>query len=100
MRTTLLVACEILLGFPPLNLRIRKMAFKANCRIQSHSSHGGKMDWELVEQLDIQVPVVLDRFSKRWFFEKPYKVTIGDFFEELIICRLPNMPLFVYVIYL
>ena len=36
------------------------------------------MDWELVEQLGIQAPMVLDRCSKRWFFEKPYKVTIGE----------------------
>ena len=51
IRTTPLAACEILLGFPPLDLWIRKMAFKATCRILSHSSHGGLMDWELVEQL-------------------------------------------------
>ena len=36
------------------------------------------MDWELVEQLGLQAPVVLDRCSKRWFFEKPYKVKIGE----------------------
>ena len=36
------------------------------------------MDWELVEQLGLQAPVVLDRCSKSWFFEKPYKVKIGE----------------------
>ena len=36
------------------------------------------MDWELVERLGLQAPVVLDRCSKRWFFEKPYKVKIGE----------------------
>ena len=36
------------------------------------------MDWELVEQLSIQAPVVLGRCSKRWFFENPYKVTIRE----------------------
>ena len=78
MRTTPLVAYEILLGFPPLDLWIRTMAFKVTCRILSHSSHGGQMDWELVEQLGIQALVVLDRCSKRWLFEKAYKVTIGE----------------------
>ena len=38
MRSTPLVACEVLLGLPPLDLWIRKMAFKANYRLQSHSS--------------------------------------------------------------
>ena len=53
MRTTPLAASEILPGFPPLDLWIRKIAFKAICRIQSHSSHGGQMDWELVVKLGI-----------------------------------------------
>ena len=78
MRTTPLAACEVLLGFPPLDLWIRKIAFKAACRLQSQNSRGGQMDWELVEQLGIQAPVTLDRCSKRWFFEKPYAVAIGD----------------------
>ena len=34
------------------------------------------MDWELVEQLEIQAPVGLDRGPKRWFSEKRYAVTI------------------------
>ena len=54
------------------------MAFEATCRIQSQISHGGQMDWELVEELGIQAPAVLDHCSKSWFFEKPYKVTIGE----------------------
>ena len=78
MRTTPLAACEIFLGFPPLDMWIRNMAFKAICCTQSHSLHGGQMDWKLVEELGIHVPVVLDHCSKRWFFEKPYKVTIGE----------------------
>ena len=53
MRTTPLAACEILLGFPPPNLWIRKMAFKATYRILSHSSHGGLMDCELGEQFGL-----------------------------------------------
>ena len=64
MRLTPLVACEVFLGFPPLDLWIRKMAFMATCRLQSHSSKGCLMDWELVEQLGIQAPVVLDRGPK------------------------------------
>ena len=36
------------------------------------------MDWELVEQLGIQAPVVLGRGPKKWFFEKPLTVTIGE----------------------
>ena len=78
MRTTPLAACETLLGFPPLDLWIRTMAFKATCRVLSYSSHGGLMDCELVGQLGLQAPVVLDRCLKRWFFEKPYKVTTGE----------------------
>ena len=66
MRTTPLVTCQILQGFPPLDLWIEKMAFNGTCHIQSNSSHG------------IQAPMVLDHCSKRWFFEKPYKVTIGE----------------------
>ena len=65
MRTTPLAACETLLGFPPLDLWIRTMAFKGTCRILSYSSHGGLMVWELVEQLGLQAPVVIDRSSKR-----------------------------------
>ena len=65
MRTTPLAACETLLGFPPLDLWIRKMAFKAICRILSHSSHGGLLDWELVEQLGLQDPVLLKKVVLR-----------------------------------
>ena len=46
------------------------------CRIQSDSEKGGLMDWELVEQLEIQASVGLDRGPKRWFSEKRYAVTI------------------------
>ena len=64
---------------PPLDLWIRKMAFMATCRLQSHSSKGGLMDWELVEQLGLQAPVVQDRGpKKKWFFEKSFTVTIGE----------------------
>ena len=36
------------------------------------------MDWELVEQLWLQAPIVLERGPKKWFFEKFYTVTIGE----------------------
>ena len=74
MRTSALVACKVLLGFPPLDLWIRKMAFKATCL----NSKEGIMYTELIEQLVIQALVVLDRSPKRWFFEKPYTVTIRE----------------------
>ena len=65
MRTHPLVACEVLLGFPPLDLWIRKMTFKAACRLQSHNSNGGLMNWELVKQLELyQTAVQKDGFSK------------------------------------
>ena len=78
LRTFHLVACEVILGFPLLDLWIRKMAFKVTCRLQSHSSKGGIIDWELVGQLGTQAPVVLDRGPKKWFLEKPLTVTIGE----------------------
>ena len=74
------VACEVLV-FPPPDLCIRKMAFKATCRLQSHISNGESMDWELIKQLGIQAPVVLDCCSKKWFFKKPY--TVNPFEEQL-----------------
>ena len=58
---------EVLLGFPSLDLKIRKMAFLATCRLQSHSSKGCLMDWELVEQLGLQASVVLYRGPKNGF---------------------------------
>ena len=51
IRTSLLVACVILLGFSPLDLWIRKTAFEVTCHIQSHSSNGWQMDWELACQV-------------------------------------------------
>ena len=76
--TTPLGACEVLLSFSSLDVGIRKMAFKVTCRLQSHSSKGGIIDWELVGQLGTQAPVVLDRGPKKWFLEKPLTVTIGE----------------------
>ena len=73
MRTTPLVACKILLGFPPLYLWIRKLAFKATCRIQNHSSHGGQMFWELVEQLGIQIPCSARPLLKKMVLRKTIK---------------------------
>ena len=44
MRLNPLVVCEVLVGFPPLDLWIKKMAFKATCSLESHSSNRGLMD--------------------------------------------------------
>ena len=65
MRTTPLVDCEVLLGFPFLDLRIRKMDFKATLRLQSHSSKEKLIDLKVVQKLGIQASVVLDQMG-RW----------------------------------
>ena len=87
MRTTPLLAREVLLGFPHLDLWIRKMAFKAACRLQSHSAKGGLMDWEIVEQLGIQAPFVLDQGPKRWLVLLTKACEKVIFFERSPVCQ-------------
>ena len=64
-------------------------SYENNCSLSSKAEGHSKIWWSpeysalrkefrRVEQLGIQAPVVLDHYSKRWFFEKPYKVTICE----------------------